>query len=234
MPFSPLCKARKAGSDRLLFLTTTNGLPLRANSCVGGPHAPWKSRRNSNLKASPQSRGGCLTRVSQAPHTTPTATVQGPYRNPPHRKEVIELGSANWLLVGLAAAAVVAIGSLFLITDPGQTFETTGSTSYLGFGAGVFGEPVGSTPCAASCEEAVGCSDADEASCPGCSNDCAEASGACSGDGTGACRNLAQSSSYDGSGRGLGRNSSRCSDAVETRQPPTGQPCSGTCTGGCS
>ena len=55
MPFSPLCKARKAGSDRRLLFPTTNGLPLRANSCLGVPHEPWKSRRDSNLKASPQS-----------------------------------------------------------------------------------------------------------------------------------------------------------------------------------
>ena len=127
-----------------------------------------------------------------------------------HRKEVIELGSTNWLLIGLAAAAVIAIGGFFLIGNQGQVFETAGEASVVGFGAGAFGEPAGSSDCAASCEDEASCRDGDKASCSedaGACNSLAQ-SGTCGGSRSGA---------RDGSGRGLGQ----------------GQ-CDGNCEGDCS
>ena len=147
------------------------------------------------------------------------------------------MSSTNWLVIGVAAAAALAIGGLFLIGDQSPALVAASETSVVGFGAGAFAAPVSNADCPGSCSDAKSCSDAVRASCSeagaDCTGNCAGASDGCSGD----CENLAQgtacsgSGARDGSGRGLGQNGARCFDAVETRKLPDGQPCSGSCAG---
>jgi len=118
---------------------------------------------------------------------------------------VIELSSTNWLLIGLAAAAALAIGGLFLVSERDTAFEVTSETAYAGFGAGAFGEPSGSASCSASCEEAASCSDASD-----CSGNCADTRGTCAEEAAGACNGLAQGETCDGSGARDGTGRGRC------------------------
>jgi hypothetical protein len=122
---------------------------------------------------------------ASAPHIVFTCTSQHAYCCRAQltvllkSKGVIELSSMNRLFIGLAAVALIAVGSMFVGSDRVESIQTVGGTSSSAFGASLFGTSVQAEDCAADCDEAASCSEADSAACREGAGDCTEGAGEC-------------------------------------------------------